>query len=169
MPRIARLRLGATVATMCLLLTVVSVFGIGGGVVANAAPMAVASATPAVATCPSTTVHFAKTKFLLHAGLAAGAFHRYIYEPLRYQRFSKGAEHRVAAFVKAAAATAYIVHELRLANQDAHGSKTLCRLVSPLNGAIGLVSSMANKIKNGTLKSTDVTSANSLVGQVAAG
>ena len=41
--------------------------------------------------CPtSNTKSFAKTKFVLHAGLAFGAFHRYLYKPYKNHAFSKG-------------------------------------------------------------------------------
>jgi hypothetical protein len=40
-------------------------------------------------------VHFAKTKFVLHAGLAFGAIHRYIYKPLRAGALRSGTPGRV--------------------------------------------------------------------------
>ena len=42
-------------------------------------------------TSAQSTTHFAKTKFVLHAGLAFGAIHRYIYKPLRAGALHSGA------------------------------------------------------------------------------
>src|SRR4030088_2328381 len=55
-------------------------------------------------------VHFAKTKVVLHMGLAFGAFHRYIYKPLRAGAFKSGAAGRVKALLKAGAAALFAVH-----------------------------------------------------------
>ena len=49
-------------------------------------------------------VKFAKTKFVLHTGLAIGAFRRYIYKPWKAGTLKQGADGRTAALVKAAAA-----------------------------------------------------------------
>src|ERR1700709_2431298 len=93
-----------------------------------------ASSTDTGASSTSTgTVHFAKTKFVLHAGLAFGAFHRYLYKPLRAGVFGKPLSHK-AALVKPALATAFIVHELKIAYTDAQSSPILTKLVSPLTG-----------------------------------
>jgi hypothetical protein len=49
-------------------------------------------AQPIDQSCPtSNTKSFAKTKFVLHAGLAFGAFHRYLYKPYQAGTFNKGA------------------------------------------------------------------------------
>ena len=61
----------------------------------------------------SARVHLAKTKFVLHAGLAFGAFHRYILEPYRAGAFRKGAPGRTKALVKAGAAGLFAYRELK--------------------------------------------------------
>jgi hypothetical protein len=60
-------------------------------------------------------VTFDKTKFALHAGLAFGAFHHFIYGP-----FKAGGLHGVAPLAKAGAAGLFTVHELKLAKADDH-------------------------------------------------
>ena len=45
-------------------------------------------------------VKFAKTKFVLHTGLAIGAFRRYIYKPWKAGKFQKGADGRTTALVE---------------------------------------------------------------------
>ena len=64
-------------------------------------------------------VRFAKTKFVLHAGLAFGAFHRYILKPYEAGTFRKGAQGRTKALVKGGAAGAFAYHELKVARADA--------------------------------------------------
>jgi hypothetical protein len=64
-------------------------------------------------------IHFAKTKFLLHAGLAFGAFHRYILKPYQAGALKKGAPGRTKALVKAGAAALFAYHELKVARTDA--------------------------------------------------
>ena len=63
-------------------------------------------------------IHFAKTKFVLHAGLAFGAFHRWIYKPFKAGELSHPFRHKLV-FVKALAAGAFVLHEVKLAREDA--------------------------------------------------
>jgi hypothetical protein len=81
---------------------------------------------------------FAKTKFLLHTGLAAGAFYRYIYDPWRAGAFKKGAPGRTKALAKAAASGFVVVHELKIAARDAQcDGPALKALARPMNAAVG--------------------------------
>ena len=66
-------------------------------------------------------INFAKTKFVLHSGLAFGAFHRYIYKPFKEGKFRSGAPGRRRTFVKAGLAGAFAYHELRVAAQGRAG------------------------------------------------
>jgi uncharacterized protein YceK len=63
--------------------------------------------------------HLAKTKFVLHAGLAFGAFHRYILKPYRAGALAKGAPGRTKALAKAGASALFAYHELKVARTDA--------------------------------------------------
>jgi hypothetical protein len=76
-----------------------------------------AAAVPsaAVTSCPSQASGFAKTKFLAHAALGFGAFHRYIYKPYRAGTFRSGAHGRIRAFIKATLAALFVKREIRLA------------------------------------------------------
>ena len=95
-------------------------------------------------------VHFARTKFVLHAGLAFGAFHRYILKPYRAGTFRKGAPGRTKALVKAGAAALFAYHELKLARTDAVcDGPTLRRLASSLNGAVSALAGLRS-LKAGT-------------------
>lgn len=92
----------------------------------------------------SGNVHFARTKFVLHAGLAYGAFHRYILKPYRAGAFRKGADGRTKALVKAGAAALFAYHELRVARTDAVcDGATLRRLATSLSNALASIKSLA--------------------------
>jgi hypothetical protein len=110
-------------------------------------------------------VHFAKTKFLLHAGLAFGAFHRYIYKPFRSGGFTPVSSHKLA-IVKAGAAGLFAYHEVKIALVDARSSATLSKLVSPLTALQRRLSSLGQQLRNGHLSPAAITGANRSVSNV---
>jgi hypothetical protein len=113
--------------------------------------------------CPtSNTTSFAKTKFVLHTGLAFGTFHRYIYKPYKAGTFKKGANGRITAFVKAAATALFIKREVRLATEDVKANPTLCKtLAAPLSKLGAGISGAVSKLKGGD--SSGVEDANSQI------
>jgi hypothetical protein len=112
----------------------------------------------AQATTPKT--HFAKTKFALHAGLAFGAFHRYIYKPYKQGKFSGGLLHHKLATVKAALAAGFAYHEVRLALNDARSSKILSALLSPLLALQTKLSALRDGLTHGKADPAAIQSAN---------
>lgn len=104
-------------------------------------------------------VHFAKTKFLLHAGLAFGAFHRYIYKPFRRGDFTPPLRHKLA-IVKAGAAALFIYHEVKIALIDAQSSLLLSKLVSPLTALQRELGSLHQSLHGGHLDSSGINAAN---------
>jgi hypothetical protein len=124
------------------------------------------SSSGAASSPPTPHVHFAKTKFVLHAGLAFGAFHRYLYKPLRAGAFAKPLSHK-AALVKAALATAFIIHELKIAYIDAQSSPLLRKLVSPLTTLRAKVTGWVAGLKAGRYDSAQITSAQGDVASIA--
>ncbi len=90
------------------------------------------SARSSASTQSTASVQLAKTKFALHAGLAFGAFHRYIYKPFKAGQLSGGVFHNPAAKLKALVAASFAYHEVRLALDDARASPTLSRVLAPL-------------------------------------
>lgn len=128
----------------------------------STAPQASAAATAAVSApassaasangCPtSNTTSFAKTKFVLHTGLAFGAFHRYLYKPFRAGTFTSGTKlHRVFAYGKAGAAALFIKREVRLAIVDVQANPTLCNtLAAPLGTLSDNITGVVTKLKGG--------------------
>src|SRR5579872_4769375 len=105
-----------------------------------AAPLQTARAGEAACFLP-------KTKFLFHAGLAFGAFHRYIYKPFKAGSFS--GPDKVKTIAKAAIAAAFVYHELHEALNQAQCSSTLAVLVSPITAVLGLITNATNSLKGG--------------------
>jgi hypothetical protein len=110
-------------------------------------------------------VHFAKTKFLLHAGLAFGAFHRYIYKPYKAGGFTPVSSHKLA-IVKAGAAGLFAYHEIKTALVDARSSSTLSKLVSPLTALEAKMSSLGSGLNSGKLDGSAISNANSSVSSI---
>ncbi len=107
-------------------------------------------------------VHFAKTKFLLHAGLAFGAFHRYIYKPFRNGGFTPPLKHKLA-IVKAGAAALFAYHEIKIALIDAQSSALLSKLLSPLTALRTRLGSLGQHLHSGQLNPSAITGANGAV------
>ncbi|HEY2226122.1 hypothetical protein [Actinomycetospora sp.] len=112
-------------------------------------------AAPVDGNCPtSNTTAFAKTKFLLHAGLAFGAFHRYLWKPYQAGTFGKGANGRVTAFIKGGLAALFVKREVRLASEDVKANPTLCRSIAAPLASIGNdVQGAVDKLKGGDASS----------------
>jgi hypothetical protein len=104
-------------------------------------------------------VHFAKTKFVLHAGLAFGAIHRYIYKPLRAGALHSRAPGRIKVLLKGAAAAIFAVHELRLAHDDALSSDLLRPLTNKVDGLTSKLTGLVGGLKNGSVNPAAIVSA----------
>jgi hypothetical protein len=106
-------------------------------------------------------IHFANTKFVLHVGLAFGAFHHYIYTPLRSGELRRGAPHRLATLAKGALAAAFVVHELRIAREDAQSSNQLRPLLVKLDNLESRIEGLIPGLKSGTASTTAISGASS--------
>ena len=98
-------------------------------------------------------VKFAKTKFVLHSGLAIGAFRRYIYKPWKAGKLKKGADGRVVALAKAAAAGAFTAHELGSARDAALSDDTLRGLGDRLTALTDRVKGLVPGLGDGSASS----------------
>ncbi|MHB8659194.1 MAG: hypothetical protein ACYC91_14795 [Solirubrobacteraceae bacterium] len=103
-------------------------------------------------------VHFAKTKFLLHTGLALGAIHRYIYKPLRDGALRRGAPGRIRVLLKGAIAALFAVHELKLARDDALSSDLLRPLANKLDSLGSKLSGLVAGLRSGTVNPAAILS-----------
>jgi hypothetical protein len=104
--------------------------------------------------------HLPTVKFALHAGLAFGAFHRYIYKPLKGGTFSGGVLKHKLALVKAGLAGLFAYHELKLAIQDAQASPKLSKLAAPVTALADKLKTIATGAKSGNIDPASITSAN---------
>jgi hypothetical protein len=120
--------------------------------------------SPAAATTTSTT-KFAKTKFVLHAGLAFGAFHRWIYKPAKAGTLRHPFQHPLTA-AKAALAAAFVYHELKLALADAQANPTLSKLVAPITALQNKIHGVAGSVKSGGASAADVAGLDSLISSI---
>jgi len=110
-----------------LLVSALVVAGCGGKSNISSSP---SPGGPAVST-PAGKTSFAKTKFVLHSGLAFGVFHRWIYKPFKKGTFNHPLSHKLA-FTKGLLAAGFVLHEVKLARNDARSSRFLSRVVLPL-------------------------------------
>jgi hypothetical protein len=138
---------------------------LSAGVIAGCGGSTSSSTANAGATSSTGTTHLAKTKFVLHAGLAFGAFHRYIYKPYKEGKFSGGLLRHKVATIKAGLAAAFAYHEVKLALHDARSSKLLSKALSPLLALQTKLGSLATGLKHGSVDSSAIASANAAVGQ----
>jgi hypothetical protein len=107
------------------------------------------------------SAHLPKSRFLLHAGLAFGAFHRYILKPLQNGGFTAGASNRTKTFVKAALAGAFVVREILQMDKFANADKTLCKIVPNIDGVSTALSGLIDKLKGSTATATDLSGVSS--------
>ncbi|RFU42910.1 hypothetical protein DZF91_04015 [Actinomadura logoneensis] len=116
------------------------------------------TASPAV--CPTeSTKKFAKTRFVADAGLAFGAFHRWIYKPWQAGSFKSGAQNRKKTIVKAAAAGAFVVNRLNAGRKLVNADPTLCKtLKQPLDSLWNHLSGLTGKLKSGNVDPNEIGS-----------
>jgi hypothetical protein len=114
------------------------------------------------ATTSQSTTSFAKTKFVLHAGLAFGAFHHFIYKP-----YKSGGLHGFG-LIKAGLAGLFAYHEVKLALADAQSSPLLRKLVAPLTALQGKLQDLGTKLKGGNVDQAAIESTNTQVGTTSA-
>ena len=107
------------------------------------------------ASCPAdNTKSFAKTKFVLHTGLAFGAFHRYLYKPFKAGTFKNGAVGRLRSFIEGGLAALFVKREIRIASEDVKANPTLCKLLAkPLAKFGDLMGGLVNNLKAGDITS----------------
>jgi hypothetical protein len=152
-PLIALLLVAATFALV----------GAGCGSSSNTKTSSAVTNAAAASNSGNNDVHFAKTKFLLHAGLAFGAFHHFLYKPFRAGQLNS---HHKLKLVKAAAAGLFVYHEIKQAGAAAQGDPTLSKLTAPLAGLGTTMHSFASKAKDLHFDSGGVTSANDSISAI---
>lgn len=120
-----------------------------------------ASTSPGAASSSSSAV--ALPTAVLHAGLALGAFHHYIYAPFKSGAFTHGLFKHKIALAKAALAGLFAYHELRLALADAKASPLLSKLLAPFDALLAELASLAARLKGGHVDAGALSSADAQV------
>lgn len=109
-----------------------------------------------------------KVRFALHAGLAAGAIHRYLWKPYQAGTFKAGAQGRKTAIVKGALAGAFALHELKVAESDIRGCPGAQAITSALQSGLTQIGGLAAGLKAGNLDPSALTSANGSISSLEA-
>lgn len=161
------LRRSAVLLAVVGCLSALVVAGCGSSSSSSSTAAVSQSSTPAGTTTSAGTTHLATTKFVLHFGLAAGAFHRYIYKPFKAGAFGKPLSHKLA-LLKGAAAALFAYHELKLAVTDAQSSKILHPLVAPLTLLGSKLAAMKTKLLGGGYNPADINAVQTAGGSIAA-
>jgi uncharacterized protein YceK len=140
--------------SVVLVLGVLALAGCGSSTSSTSSSNGSSSSSTA-STAAANPTHLATAKFVLHAGLAFGAFHRYIYEPLKSGEFKSLLRHKIAV-VKATAAAVFAVHELKLATAAAQASPTLSKLIPQLLVLTSGFTGALQRLKSGTFKPAEI-------------
>jgi len=151
---------GALVAVCCA--AVLALAGCGSSSTTTSSPSAGTATSAASPTTSSTTLPTAK--FVLHAGLAFGAFHHWIYKPIKAGALKHPFSHKLA-LIKAGLAALFVSHELRIAVADAKASKVLRPVVAPLTAAAAKLEGLKSAITGGSINPSDLEGINSQLSQ----
>ena len=121
-------------------------------------------------TCTATTTSHPNVKFLLHFGLAGGAFHHFIFLPSKAGDFAHPLSHKVTV-AKASAAALFAYHELKLSADDVKSSTALSTLFAPITALANRIGALRAAILQGNpspTQVTDVQSGGNAIGRAAA-
>jgi hypothetical protein len=145
--------------TLCLVALVLAVAGCGGSSSSSSTGTGGSGGGSAGSTATTPNVgHLPTAKFVLHAGLAFGAFHRYIYKPFKAGQLH-GFSHKLT-IIKAGLAGLFAYHELKLAIKDAQASPTLSKLVAPVTALGDKLKGVGSSVKSGNFDPSSIGSAN---------
>jgi len=158
-------RLTLAVAVLCCV-GAIGIAGCGSSSTSSSTSVAATSGAGAsTAGSSSATKSLATAKFVLHAGLALGAFHHWIYKPIKAGVLKSPGSHKLT-LVKAGLAALFVYHELKLSAADAKSSKLLKPLVAPLTAAGDKLNSLKTSITNGSVNASEINGINSQLGQI---
>ena len=139
-----------------LVIAALAVAGCGSGSSSTTSSATVAATTASASTSSGGV---SAAKFVLHTGLAFGAFQRYIYKPIKAGDLQNPLSHKLTA-LKATAAAALMVHEIKLAVTAAQGSPALLKLVAPLSA---LAAGVKSAVAAGTVSPTTLATGESVI------
>ncbi|MDO0927930.1 hypothetical protein QQY24_21905 [Streptomyces sp. TG1A-8] len=150
-------RLCVALTLCCALLAGATACG-NGRTTSSSTQDTVAAALVVATPSPTTSAErqkFAKTRFVLNAGLAAGATYQWIVKPWKAGKFKKGAHGRTVTLVKAGLAGAFAYNRLKAAQRNAKGDPLLSRALAPLTKGIDALKALPAKLRKGDGKAAD--------------
>jgi hypothetical protein len=153
---------------LSVVLVVIALAAAGCGSSNNSKTAATAAGSKAAATAASTNTapaspaQAATARFALHAGLAFGAFHRYIYAPAKAGQLKNLASHK-AVVAKGAAAAFFVGHELKLATAAAKVSPALSKLYPQLVVLSQGFSAALARLKTGHFNPVEIETAEAAI------
>lgn len=148
---------------VAVLLVMVALATAGCGSSSSSTSSSAAGASSSASTSTSSTPNVGRlptAKFVLHAGLAFGAFHHWIYKPFKAGAFSGGLFKHKLTVLKAGLAGLFAYHELKLAVVDAQASPKLAKLVAPVTALADKIKSIGSSAKSGKPDASSLSSAN---------
>jgi len=99
-----------------------------------------------------------KTRVLADLGISAGAFHRYIYKPIKSGSFTGATKtKKVVTLVKGAVAAGAIAHFLGNAIDNARSDATLCKYVPNMTQIKTMLTAMGSQLRGGNTSQVDST------------
>jgi hypothetical protein len=107
-----------------------------------------------------------KVRFALHAGLGAGALHRYLWKPYQAGTFSSGASGRKTAIVKAALAGGFAYHEFTVALNDIQSCPSATAVTAAVQDGLSKAAGMATGLKSGNIDPKALTAVNTQVASI---
>jgi hypothetical protein len=110
-------------------------------------------------------IDVAKTKLLIHAGLALGAFDHFIYRPLKSAGTAGPRSHNLVV-TQAAPAALFIHNDLMLAAADVKSSRELQGLFAPLTAGANSMLALRSQFLRGTYNPADINSTNASLARV---
>ncbi|MEU5216358.1 hypothetical protein AB0G79_09160 [Streptomyces sp. NPDC020807] len=164
MPRSTSRGVAALLLSSTLLLTTAACGGDDTQSVSSAVA-ATSSASPS-ASASFEQQKLAKTRFVANAGLAAGAAYQWIVKPYKAGKFTKGADGRTFALVKAGLAGAFTYNRLKAAVNNAKGDPLLSKAVAPLSAGIESLKDLGTKLRKGEAGAADVGAFESVINSV---
>ncbi|MEU6603749.1 hypothetical protein ABZ922_01465 [Streptomyces shenzhenensis] len=160
-------RLVVALTVCCALLVGATAYGSSQTATRDTTHAAVLVAATPSPTTSAERQKFAKTRFVLNAGLAAGATYQWIVKPAREGKFKKGAHGRRTALVKGALAGAFAYNRLKAAVRNAKGDPALARALAPLTAGIAALKDLPAKLhKGGASSDKAANSYNDIINQV---
>ncbi len=147
------------------LIAVLAVLGVALAGCGSSSSSSSSASAPAATGTTTGHVKLAKTKFVLHLGLAFGAFHHWIYKPAKAGTLRHPFEHPLTA-AKAALAGAFVYHELKLALADAQADPTLSKLVAPITDLENKIHGLSGSVKSGGASAAQANGIDSTVSTI---